>query len=268
MALIAAVLSACSGATDKRADQAPIEPDPVKSVSAQTLPSNGDNDAPSAETETAAENLLRMANAYHLEWDDTAALCAIALESLNQPFAMPSRSRSLPDGTATDYASKQAVRYLGGNKNLQWVWGTDDTTVVGFTQKATFDYFNDGVERVIVRTRGQLAGNRVVGLALEERGKVFPINFGYAGAAVEDLPDQDNLHTKLTYSVADVIRLGGNYYTLLMPLLDFDKSARVYLVTWHPKEGTSSPRASSDYYPQIACVFRSANASSLDEPQD
>ena len=266
-ALFAAMsaMAACSAANDQPTDQTEDQAAGQPAVS-ESLTVSSEGETSSDPKPIAAVDILRPANFYQLEWDDTAALCVIALDALNKPYALPSHLRTMPDGVAPDYASKQAARFLGSDDNLRWEWVVDDAARAGSTETAKFDYFNDGTEHTVVRTRGQLAGNSIVGLAIADNdsGDLTRLNFGHAGAVVENLPDQVNLHTKLTYSVADVIRLGGNYYTLLMPLEDFDKSGRVYLATWRSKEGGSASRLPRDYYPQVACVFRAAGAPSLD----
>ncbi len=270
-ALFAAMVTACGAAGDRPSESAPDQT-PVGSETSDILISGAETedteDGSATSERIAPEDLLRPANFYQLEWDDTAALCTIALDALNKPYGLPLSLRTLPDGTQLDYASEQAMRFLGSNSNVPWDRVSNNAVTPGSVEKASFDYFNDGVERQIVRTNGQLAGNRVVGLAVEERGSIAPLGFGHAGAVFDNLPDQDNLHTKLTYSVADVIRLGGNHYTLLMPLKDFDSSGRVYLATWRPKADTSVPRSSADYYSQLACVFRSVDPSFLDPVRD
>ena len=133
----------------------------------------------------------------------------------------------------------------------------DDTVGSIYTQTATLDYFNDGNERTVFRTRGQLAGNSIIWLAIADSdgGEPMHLNFGHAGIAVENLPDQDNLTTKLIYSVTDVIRLGGNHYTLLMPLEDFDKSRRIYLATWQSKDGLLRREALVTIIPNYRAYF-------------
>lgn len=258
-ALLATALmtGACGVADDRDADQA----DAGQAASEPSAVSAEDETNPDPQT-IAPEDLLRSANFYRLEWDDTAGLCVIALEALNKPYALPSNMRTTPDGVEPDYASKQAMVFLGNDDNVRWRWDAVDAAGPGLSESAKLDYFNDGVERLVVRTRGRLAGNNIVGLGIAENdsGEFTRLSFGHAGAAVESLPDQDNLHTKLTYSVADVIQLGDSFYTLLMPLEDVDPSTRAYLSTWRPKEGTDAPRSPADYYAQLACIFRAASA--------
>ncbi len=251
------MIGACGVADDQDADQAD-----AGHAASEPLAVSAENET-NPDTQTIApEDILRSANFYQLEWDDTAGLCVIALDALNKPYALPSNKRTMPDGADLDYASKQAMVFLGSDDNVRWRWDAVSAAGSGLTEVAKLDYFNDGVERLVVRTRGRLAGNHIVGLGIVESdsGEFTRLSFGHAGAAVESLPDQENLHTKLTYSVADVIRLGDSFYTLLMPLEDLNPSTRVYLSTWRPKERTDAPRSPADYYAQLACIFRAASA--------
>lgn len=257
-ALAAAMINAC-GEGDEQSDQTIAPP-----LQDQAPASPEVEDTDSAPAPLAAK-AIRQANFYDLEWNGDSILCSAAFAALNEPYA-PAAEKTSPSNSNRDYASLQARRYLGTQRNVDWRWREVSSTGGGESEVSEFDYFNDGVKRQVVRMRGKLSGNNIVGLSiLENDGAEFTqLSFGYAGAAVTNLPDQENLHTKLTYSVADVIRLGGNYYTLLMPLEDVDPSGRVYLTDWRPKDGTQSPRSVLDFYPAIACVFLPADAQSAD----
>lgn len=202
--------------------------------------------------QTEGAQILRPANFYRLDWEADASLCAAGLASLNQPFA-PSLSADA-DGIG-GYASIQARDALGSADNLRWTLDAGDSEAA---PSAMIDYFNDGVSRHLVRLFGKLAGSSIIGLGVKDDAGVSMLSFGHAGLASPAMPKIDDLHTKLTYSVSDVIALAGGYYTLVAPLQDVDPSGRVFLISWRAKDGTAAPRGAGDYYPAVSCVLSPA----------
>lgn len=200
---------------------------------------------------------------FRIEWVSGAEdVCRGVLSSLNT-----SRSEAWdaePKSVALDYASVQAGRYLDTKDNVKWRRKSFSALSVDDAEVAEFEYFNDNIIRTIVRAQTAIGGNRLISLAVFDSAssKLIPLSFGHAGVSSKGLPDTVNLHTKLTYSVADIIQLNEDYYTLLMPLSDFDASGRVYLAAWRAKAGTVKPRQAMDYYPELACVFRPENSPS------
>lgn len=253
LAAIAAAIAACAEQEAESPDvrtQVAAEETPQERV---TEPVETRQEEPSPETESAAEGpFLRAANFYGLQWRGDEALCADALATLNKPY------RGASD--AQGYAQSQAARMLGTEKNIRWGAG-DAMPGVKSVEIAELDYFNDGSSHQIVRLHSRLSGSDVISLGVVETEGAAPtlFSFGHAGANTENFSAQDNLHTQLTYSVADVVRIGGGNYTLVAPLEDIDASGRAYLMKWHAKEGRSSPFKADDYYPAFACVFQPAN---------
>lgn len=190
--------------------------------------------------------------AYFLEWSKGDPVCADALAALNRS------TRGARDESEEDYAARQARAFLATDASVAWREQEPPVSGSKASQLATVDYFNDGVERTVIRMRGELAGQSVItlGIADPKDPKIARLSFAYAGATLEDLPDKDNLNTKLAYSVSDVINLPTGYFTLLMPLEDVDGSGRIYLAQWRAKEGSKPPRAPNDYYAELTCVYR------------
>lgn len=228
-------------------------------------------------TEAGADNssapqangpLLRSAGYYRLEWQNDADLCAKALATLNKPYARGVHSTGTEDLNGRGYALRQVARMLGTDDNVNWS-RSEATVGIEGSGVAEFDYFNDGINRLIVRMHGRLSGADVISLGIVETPGESPTLFsiGHAGANTENLSPQDNLHTKLTYSVVDVVRLEGEYYTLAAPLEDVDASERVYLVRWAEKDGRSAPRGVDDYYPTVACIYQPSDASQATSEQ-
>src|SRR3990167_954558 len=253
------LLSACGAPTDSgRAPAAESSaPDAVspEAASPETIAAAEEEaTAPTAGPASQADGaqILRPANFYRLDWEDNASLCAAALASLNQPFA-PSPSAD-SDG-AGDYASIQARDALGSADNLRWTLDAGDSEAA---PSAIIDYFNDGVSHHVVRLFGKLSGSSIIGLGVKDAAGVSMLSFGHAGLASPAMPKVDDLHTKLTYSVSDVIALAGGYYTLVAPLQDIDASGRVFLISWRAKDGTAALRSAGDYYPAVSCVLSPA----------
>lgn len=199
---------------------------------------------------------LRTANFYSLVWRGGEALCDGALATLNRPYGGV--------GEAKGYAQNQASRMLGTDQNVRWR-EDDEVAGVQYVEAAELDYFNDGVRHKIVRLHSRLSGSDTISLGVMEADDTALtfFSFGHAGANTEELPAQNNLHTHLTYSVVDVVRLGEGHYTLVAPLEDVDPSGRVYLIQWHTKEGRAAPFAADDYYPVVACIFQPADSNEL-----
>lgn len=204
---------------------------------------------------------LRPANYYHLEWGGDPELCPSALVTLNNPYTVTKEIAASGRAEENNYASRQAARMLGTENNVNW--RPEDTTAgADAAALAEFDYFNDGTNRRIIRMNSRLSGYETIGLGVIETVATNPslLSFGHAGANTQNLPPQDNLHTKLTYSVADVMRLQEGYHTIVAPLEDIDASGRAYLIRWRAKEGKTAPFDAGDYYPVIACMFRPNSA--------
>ena len=212
----------------------------------------------------ASSDALRPANFYRVEWAADNAVCAAALLSLNKPFATPLDLRTAQDATgapmgARDYGSHQAAFAIGTHDNVRWSWRKIDAGTPIESEIAFVDFFNDGVERLVLRTRGARAGDYVIDFAVRNADGAGPLleslNYARAGAAHSDLPDQDNLRSKLSRSVKDLISVNNSVYTLIAPLKDYDPSGRIYLATWRPGAGKTQWRAAGDYYPDLVCAF-------------
>ncbi|WDI30836.1 hypothetical protein PUV54_12815 [Hyphococcus flavus] len=133
---------------------------------------------------------------------------------------------------------------------VRWVEIDDDVANV------TLDYFNDGVSRTIERRKGMLAGNNIVTLWSDTgAGEFVRLDLGHAGANTKNLPAIENLHTKLTYSTADIIDLDGSIRTLVTPLQDVSTPGDFYVINWSVKAGAAAPFAPRDYYPYVDCVI-------------
>jgi len=250
-----ALIQACSApdAPEASAEPAPaVEEQPAKS---------SEEPAPSASlqeerTVSPAPESASVDGAFSLEWSNDEALCASALGALNR-----ASSADADTVEGEDYAARQARRYLATDANVDWQAQTPPFPGAEASGIATFDYFNDGVDRDVIRLRGDLSGQSVISLGIVEPDgqKIARLSFSYAGATFKDLPDRENLNTKLAYSVSDVVKLPQGYFTLIMPLEDVDGSGRVYLGQWRAKEGAEAPREPTGYYSELACVFRAAD---------
>ncbi len=227
----------------------------INSQPIANLDANDDSVSP-AVTERGSAN-----DHYRLAWSTQARLCDSALGALN--IAHAAKGDADASSTDLDYASAQAARYLSTAQNVHWQASDIAAPMSSASEVATFDYFNDGIERLVVRMQGSLAGNKLISLGILESdaSEIVPLSFGHAAITSEGLPDTENLHSKLTYSVADVINTDDGYFTLLMPLKDFDTSGRIYLASWQAKDDTQEPRQASDYYTTLSCVFQPVRAS-------
>ncbi|MHA7872538.1 MAG: hypothetical protein ACX939_09335 [Hyphococcus sp.] len=257
LAALAAGLAACAeqetDAPEDEANAAPAQAAPTAQIQA-----DAETASASEQAESAPAPFLRPADYYRLEWRDEEELCSNALAMLNAPYA-PAPSNPTQGALEKGYAFRQAQRALGADGTVDWRAG-EAMTGVRYVETAAFDYFNDGVARQVVRLHSRLSGSDIIGLGVIETAGANPtlLSYGHAGANTKDAPAQDNLHTKLTYSVADVVRLNGGHYTLLAALEDIDASGRVYLIRWLVKEGRAAPYAPADYYPAIGCIFQPA----------
>ena len=184
---------------------------------------------------------------YLLFWPETSAQCVAVLRILNAP------STATAQNVGVDYARQQAQSALNTGRNVQWS-AIDDNV-----ESATLEYFNDGSARSVERRIGRLSGHIVMTLwAMASDGNFILLDYGHAGANTNSLPSTDNLHTKLTYSVADIKDIENRYVTLVSPLNDIDPSGDVYVISWAPKEGASEERSPADYYPIVSCVMKLA----------
>ena len=160
---------------------------------------------------------LRPANFYRVEWAADNAVCAAALSSLNKPFATPLDLRTAQDATGAPMGARDYGFTSGGvlrsetHDNVRWSWRKIDAGTPIESEIAFVDFFNDGVERLVLRTRGARAGDYVIDFAVRNADGAGPLleslNYARAGAAHGDLPDQDNLRSKLSRSVKDLISL-------------------------------------------------------------
>ena len=202
----------------------------------------------SMETNSNDEVDARLSNAdgaWRLAWQTDESLCAGIIGALNESNA----DDGAKPRASESYAATQAREVLATPFNVKWVEAGEDQ------QAATLDYFNDGVMRSIERRQGKLAGHQTISLWIDDGdGNYAYLDFGHAGVNTKDLPPSDDRHTKLTYSVADVIDLDGRYFTLISPLKDVDKSGEVYAASWSPKNGVQPPLIASDFYPIIECI--------------
>lgn len=185
---------------------------------------------------------FRPADSYQVDWSGDDGACLSVASVLNEKFSWPS--------VDLDYAETQLRSSLGTRRNVDWLG------VSGEAESVILDYFNDGVDRYIERRRGMLSGNRIVSLWIKDNEEDYAhLNFGHAGANTVDLIGVDDLHTKLTYSLADIINIEEQYFTLVAPLKDYDTHATVFVITWSPKDSTLEARRPQDYYPHVLCVM-------------
>lgn len=258
-----ALLQACGA--QEATPAAAVDPAPAEEAEpAAAEPSEpADGSTQSAEQAPAEQEPVEASTpapdgAFLLEWSANDRLCNGAADALDRSHI----ANEAAEGDEKDYAARQARRFLSTDVTVDW--SVQETPIPGSrkSEAATFDYFNDGVERNVVRLHGDLAGQSVISLGVvePESAKIARLSFSYAGAGLKDLPDQDNLNTKLAYSVNDVVKLPEGYFTLVMPLEDVDGSGRIYLAQWRAKEGTAPPRAPTDYYAELVCVFHAQDA--------
>lgn len=258
-----ALMQACS---EPDAPEAGDEPAPAVEEPVTSLEEPAPIEAPQEKrTASPAPDSASPDGAFTLEWSNDDALCASALSALSALNRAASADADTVEGE--DYAARQARRYLATNVNVDWQAQTPPFPGAEASEMATFDYFNDGVDRDVIRLRGDLSGQSVISLGIAEPDgqKIARLSFSYAGATFKDLSDWENLNTKLAYSVSDVVKLPQGYFTLIMPLEDVDGSGRVYLGQWRAKEGAEAPREPTGYYSELACVFRAADVAAKSE---
>ena len=249
LALLCAV--ACSNETGNVGDDIP-QPEITNNETAP--PSAEETSSPSPrkpvaeEAQRAGEQGVRSSGFYRLAWSGDE-ICQGLLSVLNDAHVQT--------GKAADYADAQARDYLATSSNVEWADAGDGV------QSASLDYFNDGVARLIERRRGMLSGNRIIALWADNGSGDFQhLDFGHAGANTNGLPQYDTLHTKLTYSVADIVDFSGRYLTLVAPLADFDKSGAVFAMSWRLKADAAAPYEAQNYYPVVSCVAEAAKSNS------
>jgi len=249
LALLCAV--ACSNETGNVGDDIP-QPEITNNETAPPSAEEASSPSPrkpvAEEAPRAGEEEVRPAGFYRLAWSGDKK-CEGLLNVLNDAHVQT--------GKAADYADAQARDYLATSSNVEWADAGDGV------QSASLDYFNDGVARLIERRRGMRSGNRIIALwAGAKSGDFQHLDFGHAGANTKDFPQYDTLHTKLTYSVADIVDVSGRYLTLVAPLADFDKSGAVFAMSWRLKTGAAAPYEAQNYYPVVSCVAETAKSNS------
>lgn len=208
--------------------------------------------APAPQPQESTASSARNSGAYALEWSVDDAVCIDALGGLNRGHV----AGDAVDAAATDYASVQAATYLRSDQQIEWRI-ENAAGEGGVRETAEIDFYNDGTIRRVARLRTTLAGNRLVVLGVEnpDSAEITPLSFAYAGAGLNNLPDTDNLNTKLTYSVSEIVATPQGHYSLVMPLTDVDASGRIYLSGWAAKDNASAPFTPGDYYAALICVF-------------
>lgn len=243
--------AACGNETGNAGEDIP-QPDTSNNETA--LPSDAETSSPpprapvAEEAQNAADRDSRAAGFYRLAWSGDKQ-CEGLLSVLNDAHVQ--------SGKAADYADAQARDYLATSGNVDWI---DEGAGV---QSATLDYFNDGTSRRMERRQGMLSGNRITALWTDNGSGDFQhLDFGHAGANTNGIPQYDNLHTKLTYSVSDIVVVRGRYFTLVAPLADFEKSGVVFAMSWRLKDGAAAPYEAQHYYPVVSCVAEPAKSNS------
>lgn len=214
-----------------------------------------------------SENPVRPANFYKLDWSIDDRLCSIALKSLNKPYAVPENLRTWrrpSDNRALgkqDYATQQAAYYLGTNENVRWSLRTFNAKTSKNSQDlkadvAVLDFFNDGVSRLIIRRTGSLSNYLRTFIMVRnphsQAQEFETLNYRGAFFGSSGLPDSNELGSKFDYSVKDIIRLNGEYYTLLMPLQARFNSYYIYLIHWREAQILGDMRNAER---GVSCVF-------------
>jgi hypothetical protein len=245
-AALAALLlaSACGADETEKGDETAPPPAATEENSAapeEAAPSREIRTPAVEEESSAGVHEQRKAGYFRLAWSGDG-LCRNVADVLNERHAVSVKT--------SGYAEAQARSLLGTGHNVEW------TSTGEGVEGATLDYFNDGVNRMMERRRGMLAGNQIITLWVEDnRGGFTKLEYGHAGANTADMPAFENLNTRLIYSVADVADIDGRYVTLVAPLEDIDSSGVVFAISWQAKDGTAPPRDVADYYSIIACVM-------------
>lgn len=242
--------AACGGERSTKGDESAEKPAATSTQAATKSASEEAPDrtlrAPVPEDAGESAGKARVAGYYQLDWsgDD---VCPAVLGALNESAPAP--------GPAADYADAQARALLKTRRNLEW------TAAGEGNEAAIADYFNDGVNRRMQRRTGMLSGARIITLWIDDGGNGFArLDYGHAGANTAALPENGDLHTKLTYSVADIVNIGGRYVTLVAPLKDVDASGAVFAISWRAKDGAAAPYAPQDYYAYVSCVMTPAKS--------
>ena len=107
--VVVLAMAACDapdeGAIDQTDDQVTNPP----SISSPDVTLDQEELAPESEL-VASADILRPNGFYQLEWDNTAALCTVALDALNKPYALSPQLRTTPDALQTNtLTNKQRV---------------------------------------------------------------------------------------------------------------------------------------------------------------
>lgn len=242
---LAALLLAAACGGDKQTDKTKTVPEAADSERAETARPESEASernkrvpVPESPTKTSKE-ALRQEGYYRLSWSGDS-ICEAVVEAMTLNHAT---------------ADMQARTLLGTSDNVEWVQKSEGV------QAATLDYFDDATSRQMERRNGMLSGNRIITLWVGDAdGDFARLDYGHAGANTSGFPDYQNLHTKLTYSVADIIAINGRHLTLVAPLTDFAPSGAVFAIAWKTKDGAAQPYAPQDYYPTVSCVMTPSKA--------
>ena len=191
---------------------------------------------------TLEEENKRTASAYQISWAQERARCEDILTILN--------SANNNDISKTDYARAQIQERLETRASVEWRQESADLDSV------SVDIFNENRSRAVERRFGNLSNSRIAGLWVSSEASGFErLDYSYAADLTPDYPAPDGLQTKLAFSVADIISAGGQYYTLVSPLRDFDAGLNVYVINWKRKTSASANPEPQDYYATIECAY-------------
>lgn len=217
----------------------------------------------------ASQERVRPANFYRLETSAEPEVCDAALAALNQRYAVPEDLLTVQDLVTgvprgnRDYSAHQAAYYLGTNDNVRWSarrfnW-PGAATAPRPTESAFIDFYGDGRERLVIRKFDSTRGGERRQVSVLEFIDGHLIGNDVNSAAFGGTVPQDNaIGSLMDFSVADVIKLRERYYTLIMPLLDVDKSGRVYIAKMYergPPPGNQTGYRLSEWFPRLICTI-------------